>query len=101
MTFPSCKAARLVGVVILIVLGSGCAQGPPTPCVGLEGWLCGSCAGPTVTCSFDGVEVTAPSCNGCQARRGLIGALCDSGSAATLEEAEEGMVCDDDTDTDG
>ena len=55
---------------------------------------CPECLDGVVTCSFDGVEVTEPSCDGCQARTGLYDELCEAGSTATVSEVDEGMVCE-------
>ena len=61
---------------------------------------CPECVDGTVTCSFAGMSVTRVSCGGCQARAGLLQALCDSGSMASANEIEAGMICvDEDAET--
>lgn len=49
---------------------------------------CPECADGDVTCSLDGIEASALSCGGCQARVALIISLCAADSTATREEIE-------------
>lgn len=63
-------------------------------CDEVEGRICYDCYGPVVRCTFEGVEVTERSCEGCQARVALYLKLCEMGSTATVEEVEAGMVCE-------
>lgn len=86
---PSFLAVFLV-VATLVV---GCHGGGPV-CRELEGAVCLQCAGEWTRCAFDGVEVTEQSCEGCEARFALLEELCASGSEATAEEVEAGMVCE-------
>jgi hypothetical protein len=80
----------------LLLLGASwflTACGPDGVCQGIG--YCPDCGGPEVTCTFGGLQVTEPSCDGCQARRSLYEALCDAGSEVSLEEVTASMVCDD------
>ena len=74
---------------------AACGDFDRTPtCHANDGRDCDECLTGTVTCSFEGVEVTEPSCVDCQARMALFDALCEAGSTATVSEVEDGAVCE-------
>ena len=80
---------KLISPLSLILLASGCAQ----KVCNLEGVSCSDdCVG-EVTCTYDGVSATDSYCE-CGAKVALYEALCDAGSDATLDEVDEGMVCE-------
>ncbi len=68
-------------------------------CDANDGRFCNECADGVVTCSFDGVEATEMSSGGCQAQSALYDELCEAGSTATVEEVDEGRVCEEVEDT--
>jgi len=76
----------------ILALSVACSDG--ALCDANEGTFCNQCFGEMVTCGFEGVEVTEQSCEGCQARAALYEELCETGSTATVEEVEAGMVCE-------
>ena len=59
-----------------------------------DGFACDDCPAELARCEFDGVVVTEPSCETCEARVTLYQELRDRGSKATLEEIEAGIVCE-------
>jgi hypothetical protein len=72
-----------------------CGDLDRTPvCHANDGRGCDDCLTGTVTCSFEGVEVTEPSCEDCQARMALYDALCEAGSTATVSEVDDEAVCE-------
>lgn len=84
---PSRWAWLLLGVSL-----AGC--GDDSICGELQGFACEDCPYELARCEFDGVVVTEPSCDTCNARRTLYEELCDRGSEATPEEVEAGIHCE-------
>ena len=54
---------------------------------------CPECYDGDVSCSYEDIVVTEPSCGGCQAANALYTALCVAGSEASEEEILADMVC--------
>ena len=85
---------RLLPILPLAVLIGGCAPSGSRICAYVEGQGCDSCLDGEVTCTFDGMSRTKPSCGGCQAELSLYLALCEANSTASVEEIQDGMVCE-------
>lgn len=54
---------------------------------------CPECSSGEVTCTYDGISVTAGSCGDCQARGALYQALCDAGVTDDRATIEAETVC--------
>lgn len=80
---------RVMMVAVLAGCGSDACE------LASERLGCDDCFDGEVTCSLDGVSVTAGSCGDCQARRALEQALCDAGSTVSRAEIEADEVCED------
>jgi hypothetical protein len=78
----------------LLLLVAGC---PPVEeadaCHLPNGFGCAECFSGWYTCAYEGVEATAASCEGCQARWAVIDELCAQGNTDSLEAIEAGTVC--------
>ncbi len=87
------RPLHLPAAVVLSLASLSCDAGPVPVCDGLEGMGCDDCYDGTTRCAFDGVEVTERSCQGCQARVGVLQEMCASGSELTVAEIDAGMTC--------
>lgn len=90
------KRALLLAAFPLMLWGGSACSAPRTLCNAAEGESCYGCPAEAgfETCSFEGIEATVESCDGCMARWALFEKLCETGSTATVEEVEEGIVCE-------
>lgn len=86
------SSSRWARLLLLAVSLASC--GDDSVCGELEGSFCDDCLTGLARCEFDGVVVTEPSCETCQARMALYQKLCELGSEATVEEVEAGMECE-------
>lgn len=85
------RSLCLLAVLRLVL--AGCQ--PPTTCSLPQGLSCNECFTSDHECSFGGVTVAEPSCDGCQARVALYRELCADGQDVDLETVDAEMECKD------